>query len=249
MLHLHKPSHMEESINYIRGYNKVHPDGETSASHHQPPAPTHRRTIPVVITLTIFTIIIGTIITLQVVRQPDRHNNRGYKPLNTEQSVSVINSVCAVTQHPESCLAHVSTVNSSDVVDPMMIFNITLHLAVNEVVNVSLMSKTLVMKVNDLYTILMFRECVSLFDDAVSRLSRAVEIVNRDGEMMEGRVADLMAWISGAMTDQERCVEGLEEVRSMVGDELKVRVKRSSVSLSNSLAILDRFGVHIYQDS
>ncbi|KAF5796804.1 putative pectinesterase [Helianthus annuus] len=246
---------MEESINYIRSYNKVHPDGETSATHHQPPAPTRRRTIPVVITLTIFTIIIGTIIALSV-RQPDRHNNRGYKPLSTEQSVSVINSVCAVTQHPELCLAHVSTVNSSDVVDPMMIFNITLHLAVNEVVNVSLMSKTLIMKVNDLYTGLMFRECVSLFDDAVSRLSRAVEIVNGDGEMMEGRVADLMAWISAAMTDQERCVEGLEEVGSMVGDEVKVRVKRSSVYLSNSLAILanmkgllDRFGVQLYQDS
>ncbi|KAJ0765983.1 putative pectinesterase [Helianthus annuus] len=229
---------MEESINYIRSYNKVHPlDGGTSATHHQPPATTRRRTIPVVITLTIFTIIIGTIIALSV-RQPDRHNNRGYKPLSTEQSVSVINSVCAVTQHPESCLAHVSTVNSSDVVDPMMIFNITLHLAVNEVVNVSLMSKNLIMKVNDLYTCLMFRECVSLFDDAVSRLSRVVEIVNGDGEMMERRVADLMAWISAAMTDQERCVEGLEEVGSMVGDEVKVRVKRSSVYLSNSLAIL-----------
>ncbi|KAM0043928.1 putative pectinesterase [Helianthus debilis subsp. tardiflorus] len=248
---------MEESINYIRGYNKVHPNGETSAADHEPPAPTHHcRTIPVVITLTIFTIIIGTIITLQVVRERHPHNNHSYKPLRTEQSVSVINSVCTVTQHPESCLAHVSTVNSSDVVDPMMIFNISLHLAVNEVVNVSLMSKTLIMKVNDLYTSLMFRECLSWFDDAVSRLSRVVEIVNGDREMMEGRVAELMTSIGVAMTDQERCVEGLEEVGSMVADEVKVRVKRSSVYLSNSLAILanikglfERFRVHLYQDS
>ncbi|KAM0043929.1 putative pectinesterase [Helianthus debilis subsp. tardiflorus] len=232
---------MEESIRFIRSHDDIPSDyGETSASPRQPPAKTHHRTIPTIITLTIFAIIIGTIITVTIIRQHhqlDNFNNhlrrRHNKRPKFEQSASVIHTVCAVTQHPESCFADVSEVINGDIIDPMMIFNITLHLAVKEVVNTTLMSKTLIIKANDLYTGLMFRECVSLFDDAVSRLSRAVEIVNGDG-----KVADLVTWVSAAMTDLEKCVEGLEELGSMVADEVKVRVKRSSVYLSNSLAIL-----------
>jgi len=75
----------------------------------------------------------------------------------------------------------------------------------------------------------------------VSRLGdsvRAVEVGAGERVLDEGKIGDLMTWISGAMTYQETCLDGLEEMGSTVLGEVRVKVQKSKEYLSNSLAIL-----------
>ncbi|XP_076954025.1 pectinesterase 1-like [Bidens hawaiensis] len=236
----------EESINLVN--SEIHTDDDESTAV---PSPKRRRTVAAIITLSLFAIIIASIISAAVVH--NRHTKPSFKAADS------IKAVCAVTQNPESCITDISAVDSGHIIDPEMIFTLTLQLSVRELMNVSSLPKTLISSSTDLRNDSALRECVSLFDDAVSQLSRSVESMRvRIGDrktvvMTEEEMADLMTWISAAMTDLETCVDGLEEMGSTAVDEVKRRVQRSNEYLSNSLAILgnmeailDQFGLHLH---
>ncbi|KAK1435803.1 hypothetical protein QVD17_01572 [Tagetes erecta] len=248
--HLRKISKMEESVNFVNGYNKVEPnDDESSVIPCQSPSPKRRRTVAAIITLTLFAIIIGAIISAALVHR-SHTNPPESKQSSTIKSIKSIKAVCAVTQHPESCFTDISSINSGRFVDPEMIFNLTVQLATNELTNISSLPKTLISKSNDLRTGTALRDCASLFDDALSQMSRSVESMT---VLTEEKMADLKTWISAAMTDLETCVDGLEEMGSTDVDEVKMKMQRSIELMSDCLAILanldailDRFGLHLH---
>ena len=87
-----------------------------------------------------------------------------------------------------------------------------------------------------------FSDCRSQIEDGVSRLNVSVVVmeVGLGGEkvLTETRIRDLQTWISAAMTDQETCLDGLEETGSTALDEVKTKMKKSQEYTSNCLAIL-----------
>lgn len=95
----------------------------------------------------------------------------------------------------------------------------------------------LIARSNDKGTESALRDCVDLFEDAVSQLSESTRAV--EGGLRDEKARDLNTWISAAMTDQQTCLDGLEEMGSMVVDEVKARVQISKEYMSNSLAILE----------
>ncbi|KAI3672424.1 hypothetical protein L6452_38512 [Arctium lappa] len=251
---------MEESINFVNGYGKVNPsDDETTSLPAQSPPSNRRKSIAVIVSLLFFVAIVAATIGATVV-----HHRRS-KPSESQSSsvktTDSIKAVCAVTPHPESCFTEISSIDSdNNAVDPEIIFNLTLRLAVNELSNISSLPKTLISRSNDLRTGSALRDCATLFDDALSQLRQSVEsmrVGTPAGEekvvLTEGKLGDLKTWISAAMTDQETCVDGLEEMGSTAVDEVKMRVQRSNEYMSNSLAILanietllDKFGLHLH---
>ncbi|MFS8028133.1 putative pectinesterase [Helianthus anomalus] len=141
----------------------------------------------------------GVVFTVEV-------NHRRTKPWQSPslKSSESIKTVCAVTQHPDTCFTDVVSVNSgNNTVNPMVIFNLTLQLAVTELTNVSSLPKTLISNSNDLRTGSTLGDCVNLFDDAVSQLSRSVESMRGESVLTVEKVGDLKTWISAAMRDQE----------------------------------------------
>jgi len=87
-----------------------------------------------------------------------------------------------------------------------------------------------------------FADCRSQIEDAVSRLNDSVVAMEvcSGGEkaLTETKISDLRTWISAAMTDQETCLDGLEETGSTALDEVKTKMKKSQEYTSNCLAIL-----------
>lgn len=115
----------------------------------------------------------------------------------------------------------------------------------------SVLPRALISKSNEANTVSALRDCASLFDDAVSQLNNTVVSVTDDSEevLTKAKIADVNSWISAAMTDQDTCLDGLEEMESSVLDEVKSKVQMSKECMSNSLAILvnmhtllDKFG-------
>ncbi|KAJ7010712.1 pectinesterase 3-like [Populus alba x Populus x berolinensis] len=85
------------------------------------------------------------------------------------------------------------------------------------------------------------KDCVSQFDDSLSKLNDSLSAMEvGPGEKMLNleKVNDIQTWISAAMTDQDTCIDGLEEMGSKFLDEIKAKIERSKEFLSISLAII-----------
>lgn len=88
------------------------------------------------------------------------------------------------------------------------------------------------------------RDCRDQVEDALSRLNDSVsatELGPGEEALTEAKVKDIQTWISSAVTDQETCLDGLEEMGSAVFDQVKKKMKRSMEFTSNSLAIAANF--------
>lgn len=78
---------------------------------------------------------------------------------------------------------------------------------------------------------------MSRLNDSVT----ATEVGPGEEALTEAKVKDIQTWISSAVTDQETCLDGLEEMGSTVFDQVKKKMKRSMEFTSNSLAIAANF--------
>lgn len=65
-----------------------------------------------------------------------------------------------------------------------------------------------------------------------------MEVVPGDKALTDAKINDIQTWISAAVTDQEACLDGLEEMGSAAIGEVKGKMQRSREYISNSLAIV-----------
>ncbi|PWA35035.1 Pectinesterase inhibitor [Artemisia annua] len=217
-------------------------ESTSTSTSLQPQSPTRRRTTAVIITLTILFVIIGAILAAGAYDTRANSSQPDDTRLSSIKATRSIKAVCAVTHDPPTCVTDLTTLDSTNLYDPELIFNLTLSRALTELVRISSLPKTLISKSTDLRAGSALRDCVSLFDDAVSQLSQAIEAMKsgEDGRILnEEKVGDLKTWISSAMSDQETCTDGLEEMGSSDLEEVKMKVKLSSEFMSDCLAVLD----------
>ncbi|KAJ8553883.1 hypothetical protein K7X08_024561 [Anisodus acutangulus] len=112
---------------------------------------------------------------------------------------------------------------------------------VKELTNVTSLPKTLISKVNDPGTVSALKDCISLFDDALSQLNQSAELMSvgpGESALTVMKVNNMQTWVSAAMTDQDTCLEGLDEMGSPLLGEVKARVQNAKEYMSNTLAIL-----------
>nr|GFA07751.1 putative pectinesterase/pectinesterase inhibitor 26 [Tanacetum cinerariifolium] len=205
-------------------------------------SPTRRHTTAAIITLTIFTVIIGAILAAGAYDTRSNESQPDNTHLSALKASRSIKAVCAVTHNPETCVNDLTSLDSKNMYyDPELIFNLTLSRALTELVNISSLPKTLISKSTDLRAGSALRDCVNLFDDAVSQLSQSIESMKIVGDKIldEEKVGDIKTWISGAMSDQETCTDGLEEMGSSDLEEVKMKMRLSSEFMSDCLAILN----------
>lgn len=84
-------------------------------------------------------------------------------------------------------------------------------------------------------------DCQTLLDDAQSQLSDSVSVTESGpGEkvLTDVKISNIQTLVSAAMTNQETCLDGLEEMGSALLDEVRAKMQRSKEMMSNSLAIV-----------
>lgn len=88
------------------------------------------------------------------------------------------------------------------------------------------------------------KDCAKLYADAASQLNETlleIETEKKGGNWMtEKVVGDVKTWISAAMTDGETCSDGLEEMGTVVGNEIKNEMVTASQMMSVCLAIVSQ---------
>lgn len=85
------------------------------------------------------------------------------------------------------------------------------------------------------------RDCQDLVEEALSRLNDSAVAIGKGGDLTAEKRGDLQTWIGAAETDQETCVDGLEETKSAVFDKVKAEIDNSMEFTSNALAIVANF--------
>ncbi|KAL3609939.1 hypothetical protein D5086_000959 [Populus alba] len=224
-----------ESIKLFGGYGKVNPHLEDQSPHQQQSASKRRILILSVASILLLTLIIGIALASLIHESNSEPDESPY--LSSSNPAESIKTVCDVTLYPSSCFTSISSLNISTKPDPEVIFKLSLQVSIAELKNLS----SLLSSFNDVNSQAALKDCVSQFDDSLSKLNDSLSAMEvGPGEKMLNleKVNDIQTWISAAMTDQDTCIDGLEEMGSKFLDEIKAKIERSKEFLSISLAII-----------
>ncbi|KAB2081679.1 hypothetical protein ES319_A05G147500v1 [Gossypium barbadense] len=229
-----------DSIKSFKGYGKVD-EAEERAFKRK----TRRRLIILVISIIVLLAVIigavaGTLIHKRNNSSPDTASPTELTP------AASLKAVCEVTQYPSSCFSSISSVASSNATDPEILFKLSLKVVIDELSGLSQYPKKLQAETNNTQVKHALDVCGTVFDDALDRLNdSATSLEVGDGESLlsDSKIDDLKTWLSAVITDQETCLDALEELNTTKNfnaplfEELKAAMQNSSEYASNSLAI------------
>ncbi|KAF9685797.1 hypothetical protein SADUNF_Sadunf03G0091400 [Salix dunnii] len=225
-----------ESLNFFKGYGKVNPLPEDQSPYQQKSTASKRLILIISFSsILFFTLILAlalAVLTRESNTEPDE-----FPSLSSSNSAESIKTVCGVTQNPSSCFTSISSLNISTKPDPEVIFKLSLKVSITELKQLS----SLFTSSHDVNSQAGLRDCVSQLDDSLGKLNDsllAMEVGPGEKMLTLEKVKDIQTWISAAMTDQDTCIDGLEEMGSVLPDEIKAKMERSKDFMSISLAII-----------
>ncbi|XVE51777.1 hypothetical protein DITRI_Ditri02bG0068400 [Diplodiscus trichospermus] len=229
------------SIKSFKGYGKVD-ELEEQAFNRK----TRRRLIVLIVSIVVLLAVIigavaGTLIHKRSNSSPDT-----VPPTQLTPAAS-LKAVCEVTQYPASCFSSISSIASSNTTDPELLFKLSLRVAIDELSRLSQYPRKLQAETNNTQVKSALGVCGSVFEDALERLNDSTTSLKvGDGEKLlpESKIDDLKTWLSTTITDQETCLDALQELNTTkffnatLFEEVKAAMQNSSEYASNSLAIV-----------
>ena len=232
----------------FKGYGKVEEDNNHNNHLEDQQHRTHRKpSKPLIATVSIFAILFLTL-TLAFALAALIHHTNNEPPESAESTNSALSAtesirvVCNVTRFPNSCFTSISsslnTTTITTTIDPESILKLSLRVSIHELATLasSLSASNAAGPA--------VADCREQVEDAVSRLNEslsAVQAVAAGGGgkgLTEAKIVDVQTWVSAAVTDQQTCLDGLEEMGSKDAAEVKRKMERCGEYTSNSLAIV-----------
>ncbi|KAK4257181.1 hypothetical protein QN277_006803 [Acacia crassicarpa] len=226
------------SSKFVHGYGKVSDHLEDQPSF--PRAPNRKPLVAFISVLAILFLTLSVGVTLGALI----HHNSNSAPRSTPSTANSgiaasIRTVCNVTRFPASCYSSISSLTTplQNPNDPESILKLSLRVSHDELSKLSSSLRILASTSNSSA----LPDCKDQIDDALSRLNdslSAMDVSPGDKALTDVKINDIQTWISAAMTDQETCLDGLEETESAALREMKGKMQRSREYTSNSLAIV-----------
>ncbi|PON78279.1 Pectinesterase inhibitor domain containing protein [Trema orientale] len=226
-----------DSIKSFKGYGKVD-ELEQQAFRKK----TRKRIIIVIVSSVVLLAVIVGAVAGTIIHRRNSSSSKSPNPVpGSELTPSAsLNALCSVTQYPTSCL---SSLKSSNTSDPEILFKLSLHVAIEELSRLAKYPKELIAQVNDTRVAKALNVCTEVLDDAVDRLNDSVssmEVGKEEKILSSSKIDDIKTWLSATITDQETCLDALDELRlnSTLTPTLKTQMQNSTEFASNSLAIV-----------
>ncbi|KAF8081615.1 hypothetical protein N665_0874s0009 [Sinapis alba] len=221
-----------ESINTMKGYGKV--SDQENQIPSPLPKPSSRKTLIATVSL-VSLLLILTVVALTA----GAFTHPSHNPPPPPVSSNSLKTVCAVTRYPETCFNALSS--SLKESDPESILELSLRIASEKLSTLSMSFRS----IDDMPGEAAVKDCVRLYADAASQLNETLtEIVTERKKkkggnwMTEKVVGDVKTWISAAMSDGETCSDGIEEMGTVVGNEIKKEMVMANQMMSVCLAIV-----------
>lgn len=232
-----------DSINSFKGYGKV-AEVEQQAFQRK----TRKRLIILIVSvIVLLAVIIGAVVGFVVHKRNSSTSSDSVPPAELTPAAS-LKAVCSVTQYPNSCFSSISALETANNTDPEVLFKLSLHVAMNELSKIKDYPVKLIEGANlDAPLKAALNVCATLFDDAVDRLNDSISAMAvGEGEKLlsTAKISDMKTWLSTAITDQETCLDALQELNttkhfnSTLVQQVKTAMENSTEFVSNSLAIV-----------
>lgn len=232
-----------DSINSFKGYGKVDEVEELAFRRKK-----RRRLITLIILiLLLLTLITAAVVGIFLHKRSSSSPNTLPPPALTP--AASLKAVCSVTQYPASCFSSISSIAPSNTTVPELLFKLSLKVAIDELSSLSHYPTKLKAETNDIRLKSALQVCETMFDDALDRLNdsaTSLEVGEGEKLLSDSKISDLKTWLSTAITDQETCLDSLDELNATkhfnatVVEEMKAAMQNSTEYASNSLAIVAR---------
>ncbi|KAL6496901.1 hypothetical protein OROGR_028830 [Orobanche gracilis] len=220
-----------DTVKSIKGYGKVD-ELEEAAFRRK----TRKRIVIISISaVLLIALIVGVVAGVLVHRK-----NSDDSPSIPTSEAAAIKSVCSVTRYQNSCIASLTSSNSSD---PEKIFRFSLTVMMNALESVSNFPDEYARNTDDLLVKEALNVCGAVLKNAVDFLNDTVLAIDADGVdiLLSGpRIDDVKTWLSTVITQHETCFDALEEANATFADEIGLLMRNSSEFASNSLAIVTK---------
>ncbi|KAI3521307.1 hypothetical protein L1887_10769 [Cichorium endivia] len=172
-----------------------------------------------------------------------RNNDKDSGDQDQLLSAQSIKAVCTQTRYPESCYTSISAADKSNTTDPEELFKLSLQVALDSLSALSSLPDTLLSTTNNQNDKEALKICGTVLDDAIDNLHDSISSMDvKSGENMLSpqKVDDLRTWLSASLTNQETCLDSLEEMNSTFLLQVKSQMENSTEYTSNSLAIVTK---------
>ncbi|XVF27150.1 hypothetical protein REPUB_Repub14bG0081800 [Reevesia pubescens] len=230
-----------DSIKSFKGYGKVDEVEEQAFKRK-----TRKRLIILIISIVVLLAVIIGAVAGTLIHKRSKSSPNTLPPTELTPAAS-LKAVCSVTQYPGSCFSSISSFASSNETDPELLFKLSLKVAIDELSRLSQYPSKLGAEVNDTQLKSALQVCGSMFEDALDRLNdsaTSLEVGEGEKLLSASKIDDLKTWLSTTITDQETCLDALEELNTTkhfnatLFEEVKAAMQNSSEYASNSLAIV-----------
>ncbi|KAJ4827605.1 hypothetical protein Tsubulata_026412, partial [Turnera subulata] len=235
-----------ESINSFKGYGKV---DEVEQQAFQKKS-RRRMIILIVSSIVLVAVIIGAVVGV-VAHKRSNDSSPDSAPQTELTPASSLKAVCSVTQYPNSCFSSISSLETANTSDPEVLFRLSLQVAMNELSKLKTYPDSLIPMIDEPQLKAAVNVCSTIFDDAVDRVNDSLSsIVSGEAggklNISQAKIDDLKAWLSTALTDQETCIDALQELNTtdhandLILEDMKAKMENSTEFVSNSLAIVSK---------
>ncbi|MED6204747.1 Pectinesterase 3 [Stylosanthes scabra] len=227
-----------DSINSFKGYGKVD-EAEQQAFQKK----TRKRLIILIVSsIVLITVIIAAVLGTVL------HNRRSSSSSSTDPTpASSLKAVCDVTQYPHSCMSSISSLPdySNTTTDPHLLFSLSLRVAINELSSLSHYPSKLRSSIKEPRLQKAIDVCSTVLADAISNFNDSVSSLDTAGKLPSAtKISDIRTWVSAAITNQDTCLDALQEVNSTAAnaalENMQTAMKNSTEFSSNSLAIVTK---------
>lgn len=228
-----------DTIKSFKGYGKVDPLEEQAFKRK-----TRKRLIIVAVSLVVLAALIVGVVVGTVVHKNNKGGGGDYAPPSTTSPAQSLKAICSATNYPGSCYTSISQLKSSNTSDPEKLFQLSLQVALDALQKVSTMlPEKWSNSTKDPGVKKALGVCQTVFDDAIGMLNDSISTMDaKDGERLltVTKINDLKTWLSTTLTDQDTCLDALEESNATIIEDVKDLMNNSTEYASNSLAIVSK---------
>ncbi|CAI9286227.1 unnamed protein product [Lactuca saligna] len=227
-----------DSIQSFKGYGKVDPVEEQAFRRK-----TRKRLIILIVSVVLLiAVIIGAVAGTVIHNRNDngKDENASSSQLSSAQSIK---AVCSQTLYPESCYSSISELDKSNTTDPEDLLKLSLQVVFNSLSGLSSLPESLMNATSDDTAKEALKVCKVVLDDALDYLSDSIssmDVKSGDKLLSLNKIDDLKTWLSTTLTNQDTCLDALEEMNSTFLVDVKSKMQNSTEYASNSLAIVSK---------
>ncbi|KAL8235246.1 hypothetical protein R6Q59_021348 [Mikania micrantha] len=225
-----------DTIRSFKGYGKVDPAEEQAFRRK-----TRKRLIILTVSVVLLLVVIIGAVAGTLIHKRNNSNDSDVQGSNS--AAQSIKAVCSQTLYPESCYRSISDLDKNGTSDPEELLKLSLQVVLNSLSELSSLPDGFEKMTTNETVRKALNVCQTVLDDAVDYLRDSISSmeVNSGEKLLTGtKIDDLKTWLSTAITNQETCLDALEEMNSTFVTETKSRMQNSTEYASNSLAIVSK---------